>query len=120
MCVKLLKAEKFIEYDYNTPLIDQINGCKEVLVKYQPNDKEVEKFLLEMQKFAKTGFNPNIKIKVEYNDFLHGYKTKKQLTKAMNDISLNEVIKLVTLMQRSIDRTLEEIAQSCAQIGKNG
>jgi hypothetical protein len=114
MCVKLIKGDQLINYDSNRPLMEQVYDVKEVVVQYKPKDKSVETFLQEMQKCVKYGVNPGIKVKVEYNDFLKGYKTKKQIIKAMNDITLNEIIKLVALMQHGIDKTLEEIAASCA------
>jgi len=114
MCVKLLKDSQLIEYDCGKSLVDQVNGCQEVVVNYQPNDKEVEKFLSEMQTCVKNGVNPNVKVRVEYNNFLHGYKTKKQFTKAIHDINLNELVKLLTLTQHSIDKSLEELAETCA------
>jgi hypothetical protein len=114
MCVKLLKDSQLIEYDCSKPLAEQVKGCSEVLVNYQPNDREVSTFLAEMQQCAKTGVNPNIKVRVEYNDMINGYKTKKQFVKAMNDITLNEVVKLLALMQRSIDRSLEELSETCS------
>lgn len=114
MCVKLLKDDQLIEYDCEKPLTEQVSGVSEVLVNYQPNDKEVKKFLSEMQKCAQYGTKINVKVRVEYNGLLDGYKTKKQLVKAMNDITLNEVVKLLALMQRSIDKSLEELSESCA------
>jgi hypothetical protein len=114
MCVKLLKDDQILEYDCERPLTEQVNGVREVLVNYQPNDKEVKSFLSEMQKCAKNGTNPNVKVRVEYNSLIDGYKTKKQFVKAMNDITLNEIIKLIALMQRSIDKSLEEIANTMA------
>lgn len=114
MCVKLLKdSHQLLEYDCNEPLMDQMSGVSDVFVDYKPNDRGVESFLQEMQHCAKTGQNPNVKVHVEYNSLLNGYKTKKKLIRAMNDINLNEVIKLMALMQCSIDKSLEELAASC-------
>lgn len=114
MCVKLLKDEQWIEYDCDKPLVDQIVKCSEILVNYKPKDQEVEKFLTEMQKSAKNGLDLDVKIKVEYNDFLDGYKTKKQLIGAINDITVNQIIKLLVLTQRSIDKSLEELSVTCS------
>lgn len=113
MCVKLLKDDQLIEYDCEIPLMDQVSGCSEVLVNYRPNDKEVKRFLLEMQKCAQTGVNPNIKVRVEYNEFLDGYKTKKRLVKAMNDIELNRIISLLALSQKSADEKLQNLIEMC-------
>jgi len=114
MCVKFLKDDQFIEYDCSKPLMDQVCGIKEVLVEYQPKDKSVDAFLKEMQKCAQYGLNPNVKVRVEYGEMLNGYKTKKQLIGAMNDITINEIVKLLALMQRSIDKSLEELSAACA------
>lgn len=114
MCVKFLKDDQFITYDCSKPLMDQVSGVSEVLVEYQPNDKYVENFLKEMQRCAQYGLNPNVKVRVEYGEMLNGYKTKKQLVRAMNDITLNEIVKLLALMQSSIDKSLEELSAACA------
>ena len=114
MCVKFLKDDQLISYDCSKPLMDQVSGVSEVVVEYKPKDKSVEAFLKEMQHCAKYGLNPNVKVKVEYGEMLNGYKTKKQLIGAMNDITLNEIVKLLALMQRSIDKSLEELSATCA------
>jgi hypothetical protein len=113
MCVKLVKNNIEVEYNCDKPLMDQVYGVSEIVVNYRTNDKEIKTFLKEMQKCVSTGVNPKVKVRVEYNDFLNGYKTKKKIAKAMNDIALNEVIKLVALMQHSIDKSLEELSLTC-------
>ncbi len=111
MCVKLIRNEKSCDYDCEKTLMAQMPGCTEIQVQYRPNDESIEKFLKDIQDCAKFGLSidPKVKISVEYGNFLSGYKTKKQIAKAISDISLNEVIKLMTLMQRGVDKKLEEI-----------
>lgn len=114
MCVKLIKNNEEHEYDCNKTLQEQAIGCTEILVNYQPNDKEIEKFLQEMQYCVKSGYNPDIAVKVEYGDFLMGYKTNKEIVRALNDIQVNEIIKLIALSQHGTDKKLEEISMMCA------
>jgi hypothetical protein len=120
MCVKLCKNDETYEYDFSKPLLNQIDGCTDILIKYEPDDENIRHFLQEIQHCAKIGVNPNVKIRVEYSNFLMGFKTKNEIKTALNDINLNEVIKLLVLMQRDTDQKLAEMSNICANRECNG
>ena len=113
MCVKILLDNSEVPYDCNLPLEMQVVNATEVRVNYQPNDVEVEKFLQEVERCAKSGCDLKMKVKICYNDFLAGFKMKKQLRRALSDISFNEIIKLMVLTQSEADRKLEELSTIC-------
>ena len=113
MCVKIIKDNITLDYDSKASFMSQVDGASEVLVNYQPNDKSIGKFLQELQKCADSGVEPKLNIRVDYNGFLSGYKVKKSLTKALNDISLNQIIKLMALSHSEADKRLEEISELC-------
>lgn len=115
MCVKLVSASDVREYDVDRPLEEQIKDCERIVVNYQPFDTQVDRLLQEMQRFALTGISTNVKIQVIHNDNLLGYKTKKKLQKASNDITLNEIIKLMVLSHAALDKKLEEISNVLGQ-----
>lgn len=115
MCVKLVSANDVREYDVDRPLEDQIKDCERIVVNYQPFDTQVDRLLQEMQRFALTGISTNVPIQVIHNDNLLGYKAKKKLQKASNDITLNEIIKLMVLSHAALDKKLEEISNVLGQ-----
>lgn len=119
MCIKLVNAHQEIPYDVSKPLEDQLKGCEQIVVNYEPFDKSVDKFIQEVERFAKTGVDVKLSIKVIHSDNLIGYKTKKKLRQATNDITLNEIIKLMVLSQLETDRKLEDLAKECTGIGCN-
>lgn len=113
MCVKIAKNNQLINYDCNKNLIDQTKDSTEVIVNYTPNDKEIDKFLKDFAYCSKVGIDPKLNIKVHYGDYLNGFKVKKLVKNIMNDININEFIKLMTLTQLKLDRILEEISLLC-------
>jgi hypothetical protein len=113
MCVKIIKNNIILEYDLDKDFAEQMQGSTQVVVNYRPQDEEIEHFLHEMQMCAATGMDPKLNIKIHYNDFLDGYKTKKKLKKALNDIDVNELVKLMVLSQVSADNKLEELSAMC-------
>jgi hypothetical protein len=116
MCVKIVnQAHEEIPYDTERPLEDQIKGCEQIVVKYEPFDKSVEKLVQEMRRFINSGIDARFAIKVIHGNNLDGMRTKKQLQRATNDITLNEVIKLMVLSHMMLDRKLEEIATAMGQ-----
>lgn len=113
MCVKLIKDSIPMSYDPSSPLKDQIDASTIVLVNYQPNDEEICSFLKDVQHCASTGQHLDLNLKVDYGYYLDGFKVKKQLKKALSDISLNEIIKLMALSQSETDRKLSELSSMC-------
>lgn len=116
MCVKLVSASDVREYDVDRPLEEQIKDCERIVVNYQPFDTQVDRLLQEMQRFALTGISTNVKIQVIHNDNLLGYKTKKKLQKASNDIDINEIAKLLVLYHHIADKSLESISELLKEI----
>jgi len=112
MCVKIVQAHCEIPYDTSRPLEDQLQGCEQIVVNYEPFDESVDHLLAEVQRIAKTGIDANLNIKVIHNDHIFGFKVKQQLDRARNDITLNEIIKLMVLSHCSIDRKLEDLADT--------
>lgn len=112
MCIKIVNASQEIPYDANKPLEEQLKGSEQIVVNYEPFDKSVDKFLAEVERFVKTGIDAHFSIKVIHNDHIVGFKVKQQLARARNDITLNEIIKLMVLTHCSVDRKLEDLANT--------
>lgn len=118
MCVKIIREEGEFTYNPAKPLEDQLRGSSEVVVNYQPYDKSIDKFMEEMQKFAKMGVSTAFNIKVVHNDHISGASIKKNLKKAINDITLNEIIKVMVLSHTEMDQKLEELANCFVGVKK--
>lgn len=118
MCIKIVNGHQEIPYDIGKPLEDQLSGCEQIVVNYEPFDKSVDKFLQEVDRFAKTGVCAKLSIKVIHNDHVFGFKIKQKLKKSTNDITLNEIIKLMVLAQIEIDKKLEDLANTFASVVK--
>lgn len=112
MCVKIVNAHQEIPYDSSRPLEEQITGSEQIVVNYEPFDKSVEALVKEVERMAKTGVDAKLIIKVKHNNHIFGFKVKQQLQRATNDITLNEIIKLMVLSHRSIDQKLEDLAKT--------
>lgn len=112
MCVKIVNAHQEIPYDSSRPLEEQITGSEQIVVNYEPFDKSVEALVKEVERMAKTGVDSKLIIKVKHNNHIFGFKVKQQLQRATNDITLNEIIKLMVLSHRSIDQQLEDLAKT--------
>jgi hypothetical protein len=113
MCVVMVKNNIRCSFDPQGDFMEQTKGCTEVVVHYKPEDKEIEKFLQEIKKCAQNGIRLDLSVKVDYDNYLSGFKTKKEIKAAMNDIRLNEVIGLLALSQHSTEKKLEEISSMC-------
>lgn len=120
MCVRMVRDNIPCSYDPQGDFLEQTKNCTEVLVQYAPGDSMIEKFLQEVQKCAKNGTALNFAVKVNYGDYLSGFKTKKEIKRALNDISLNEVVKLLALAQHGAEKTLEELSLMCLNREVNG
>jgi len=113
MCVKIVNAQHDeVPYDTSKPLEDQLQGAEQIIVNYEPFDKSVDRLLAEVERIAKTGVDARLSIKVIHNDNIFGFRVKQKLKKATNDITLNEIIKLMVLTHCSIDRKLEDLANT--------
>lgn len=114
MCIKIFKNGVETPYDMQKPIEPQVADSTEISIDYEPNCDEISIFLKDVERCVDTGSNLNLNLKIKYGNFLMGYKLKKQMKKAVNDISLNEIIKLLVLSQHSADRKLEELANICS------
>jgi allophanate hydrolase subunit 1 len=115
MCIKIKWSDAEIKYDSEKPLEDQISGSKEVLIKYDPQDPDMDKFLSEMERLCSSGIGvgSDIKIDVLHNNYLNGAKAMRQVKRLKKDLNLNEAIKLLTKLQSTTDKALQEISNYC-------
>ena len=120
MCVRMVRDNIPCSYDPQGDFLEQTKNCTEVVVEYLPEDKEIKKFLQEIQKCAKNGTHLDFNIKVNYGNYLSGFKTKKEIKRALNDINLNEIVKLLALSQHGAEKTLEELSSMCLNREMNG
>jgi hypothetical protein len=114
MCVLMVKDNIPCSYDPQADFLTQAKNCTEVIVHYVPHDEEIKQFLQEIQKCVKNGTSLTFSVKVDYGNYLSGFKTKKQISAAMNDICMNEVAKLLALSQHSADKKIEELSSICS------
>jgi hypothetical protein len=115
MCVKIIKDNLECEYDTGRPFLEQFCGSTQVIVKYKPDDEQIDTFLKEMELCVNSGVNPNLNIKVQYGDSFSGFKTKKEFDKVNTDIKINEVVKLMVLNHLDTDKKLEELSSMCSK-----
>jgi len=113
MCIKIVRLKEELEYDSSKPLEDQLKGAKQVVVNYQPHNSQIDQFLHEVERLCKTGVSASLNIKFNHNNHLLGAKAKKEIERLSKDIDFNEVIKLMTLIQRKADDTLEQMYEIC-------
>lgn len=106
--MKILKENLEIKFDITAEFIPQVKNST-IVVNYEPEDKEIAYFLNCMEQCVKLGINPEINLKVNYNGYLPGFKVKKQLKRAMNDIHINDIVKLMVFSQSIADKKLEEL-----------
>lgn len=112
MSILIVKDEEVIPYDQSIPLDNQIIGYDEIVVNYEPSDTSIPLFLSEVERISKIGIETKLSIKVNHNDHMFGFKVKQRIRKATNDITLNEIIKLMVLSHIETDRKLQDIV-SC-------
>lgn len=117
MCIKILKDNIETSYDSKKTLSEQVSGSEQILVHYEPFDKDIDSFLKEIENLANTGATCNLNIKVIHNDNIFGFKLRKKLRKATSDITVNEIIKLMVLSHAETDKKLSDLSDAC--IGKN-
>lgn len=113
MCVKIVRSKAEVSYDMNTPLEEQLKGCKQIVVNYEPKDPAIDKFLGEVERLCKNGISTKLNIEFNHNNFLLGAKTSKQLAKLAKQLDFNEIIKFMVNSHAESDKKLEEIANYC-------
>ncbi len=113
MCVKFIKQQKEVIYDRNKPIEDQLIGSRKVVVNYDPKDTSIDSFLHEMERLCKNGTFASFDVEFNYNRDLSGFRSKKKLQEVRKGIELNEIIKLLVLMQSEADKKIDEIKKAC-------
>jgi hypothetical protein len=119
MCIKIIRAEDEIKYDISKPLEEQIVGAKQIVVDYEPNDSSLVNFLCEIERFCQTGVSRTFNIKVKHNNNVGGAKVKSRIASYAKKMSVNEVIKSLTLSYAQTDKKLEELSTICLIGNKN-
>jgi len=113
MCVKFKKDSEITLYDVSQPLELQMDGAQEIVIEYRPRDASVIKFVKEIEKMTKEGLDSYPIITVKHNNNITGIKVKKKIQKISNDITLNKLVKLMTISHYEADKKLEEMATMC-------
>lgn len=116
MCVKLVQDQIETSYDADVPLEDQIGECTKIVVNYDPSDDKIDKLLLELHRFSKTGVTVKLDVEVNHNNYILGAQVKQMLQKATNDISINEVVKTMVLSHIELDQKLAELYENITSI----
>lgn len=111
MCVKIKKKNQTVNYDIDQPLERQLEGSEEIVVNYRSQkDPEVDRFLDEIEKSAKSGHLEHAGIKVVNNDNLPTVKAKKRVKKIQRHFQANELVQTLALSAFESDRKLDEIS----------
>lgn len=118
MCVMIIHDNKEVKYNPNISLESQIENSKEIVVNYVPGDSSVGIFVKEMESLIKKGLSKAVNLKVNHNDNIFGLKTKKAISKVQCDMRLNELIKLLVISQREVDKKLEDLMNMCKVNGR--
>ena len=113
MCVKILTSKEELSYDMSRPLEDQLKGSKKVVINYEPKDPSIGHFLNEVEKLCKNGISAKLNIQFNHNNDIAGARLQKEMRKLAKDLDLNEVVKLMTLIQSNTDKKLEEMSTIC-------
>lgn len=119
MCVRIIDNGVESKYDSSRPLEEQVCDNKRVVIQYEPKDRDIEKFIGEMERLCKNGVSTNVKVEIHHNNNLKGIKAKKQLKRLEKDLNINEAIKLLVNLQHSTDIALERLSNFCLN-GRNG
>lgn len=113
MCIKIVRLKEEVSYDVNTPLEEQLRGSKQVVINYEPKDPSIDKFLDEIERLCKNGISAKLNIHFNHNNNLSGVRIRNEMLKLSKGLDLNEVIKIMTMIQVEADKKLEEIANYC-------
>lgn len=116
MSILIVKNEAEISYDADIPLEKQTSDCKEIVINYEPEDKDIPRFLSEVERLSKMGIVTKLNIKVNHNDHVFGFKVKRRINKATNDITLNEIIRLMVLLHVETDKKLEDMINCLSRV----
>lgn len=113
MCIKIINSNAEAKYDSERPLEDQLHGSKEIVIRYEPRDSDMDKFLTEIERFCKMGISTGVTVKVLHSNNIKGAMAKRQVSRMMRDLDLNEAIKILVSLHSKYDRTLKEMSEIC-------
>lgn len=115
MCIRIKGLDSDVKYNSDRPLEEQILGSKEVVIKYDPKDRDIDKFLCEMERLCSRGISvgTDIRVDVIHNNHIKGARAKNQVKRLNKDLNLNEAIKLLTNLQSKMDKSLGELSSFC-------
>lgn len=117
MCIKIIGNEEQ-EFNASQPLENQIDGAKQIIVDYDPNDSRIDSFIGQMELMAKNGVNCTADIKININDYLAGTALKRKIEKLKKDMNVNELIKELAKFHYDTNRKLYEIEMSLGKINE--
>lgn len=113
MCIRIIHKDAEVKYNSKKPLEQQLYGSEQVVIKYEPKDRDIDIFVGEVERLCKTGICINTNIKVLHNDNLKGAKAKKLMGRLSKDLNLNEAIKILVTMQSETNKKLEALSTFC-------
>lgn len=113
MCIRIIGQNTEAKYDSKRPLEEQLCGSEQIVIRYEPKDADIPKFVDEVERLCKTGISFNTNVNVVHNNHLKGAKAKKIMNKLMKDLNLNEAIKILVSLQSETDKTLESLSNFC-------
>jgi len=113
MCIKILNCGASLKYDSSVPLEEQLKNSEKVVINYDPKDPDMDTFLDEMERLAKTGISCNVSLDIAHNNHIKGAKAKRQISRLKKDLDLNEAIKLLVNISSELDKRLESISVFC-------
>lgn len=113
MSIKIVLADKEVDYNPEIPLEEQVQGSKKIVIDYKPNDTAINTFLDQVERVCAYGINCNLNIQVRHNNTIGGARIKAKTKKLEQGIQINELIKFLELARENADRQLEEMAKFC-------
>lgn len=118
MCVRIFRDNQVVKYDMFQPLTEQIKENDEILVNYIEEDESVHHFLDALEEMSKTSYCHGLKIRIVHPDNLfNGYKATKSVSEAVQNMTFNDIIRIMTLVHHEADKKLTEMVEIC--VGKN-
>jgi hypothetical protein len=77
MCIKILGKEE-VEFNIDRPLMEQIEGAREIVINFDPLDTKIDFFVDKMEKMAQNGVSCQAYIKVNAKNEKDSKKTWHQ------------------------------------------
>lgn len=115
MCIRIIHENEEVKYDSSEPLEQQLLGSKRVVVTYEPKDRDIDRFVAEVERLCKTGVSISANVEVVHKNSVGGAKAKKLMKRLTKDLELNEAIKILVTMQSEMNRKLEVLSTFCAK-----